>query len=168
VSEHDDPTEEHELYEEVPPRSIFAATWFRVLLVVIVIGVIGAVAIPYVLDFMNPPPSRPATASKPPSPPVAIPSTPHRVVARGGQAGCADGRSEPKSPPPAATLRRAEARRAESRFADGGGPGRQEQERDGGDGDDAAEADHAVRQAGAGGEAGPATKPDVASKPDHD
>jgi DedD protein len=76
VSEHDDPTEERELYEEVPPRSIFAATWFRVLLVVIVIGVIGAVAIPYVLDFMNPPPTRPTTAAKPPAPAVAIPATP--------------------------------------------------------------------------------------------
>jgi hypothetical protein len=72
VSEHDDPTEDHELYEEVPPRSIFAATWFRVVLVVIVIGVIGAVAIPYVLDWMNPPPSKPAVASKAP----ATPSTP--------------------------------------------------------------------------------------------
>ena len=70
MSEHDDPNEE--LYEEVPPRSIFAATWFRVLLVVIVIGIVGAVAIPYVLDWMNPPPSRPAVATKPP----VIPSTP--------------------------------------------------------------------------------------------
>ena len=76
MSEHDDQTEEHELYEEVPPRSIFAATWFRVLLVVIVIGVIGAVAIPYVLDFMNPPPSKPATASKAPAPAAPIPATP--------------------------------------------------------------------------------------------
>ena len=75
MSEHDDQTEEHELYEEVPPRSIFAATWFRVLLVVIVIGVIGAVAIPYVLDFMNPPPSKPATA-KAPAPAAPIPATP--------------------------------------------------------------------------------------------
>jgi len=72
VSEHDDPTGEHELYEEVPPRSIFAATWFRVVLVVIIIGVIGAVAIPYVLDWMNPPPSRPAVATKSP----VVPSTP--------------------------------------------------------------------------------------------
>ena len=56
--ERDDPTDEHEqeLYEDVPPRSIFAATWFRVVLVVIVLGVVGAVAVPYVLDWMNPPP----------------------------------------------------------------------------------------------------------------
>lgn len=80
MSEHDDPSEEHELYEEVPPRSIFAATWFRVLLVVIVVGVIGAVAIPYVLDFMNPPPSRPTTAAKPSSP-AAIPASPSSPAA---------------------------------------------------------------------------------------
>ena len=73
MSEHDD---EQELYEEVAPRSIFAATWFRVLLVLIVIGVVGAVASSYVLDFMNPPPSRPTTAAKPPSPPAAIPVPP--------------------------------------------------------------------------------------------
>jgi cell division septation protein DedD len=67
--ERDDPTEEHEqdLYEDVPPRSIFAATWFRVVLVVIVLGVVGAVAVPYVLDWMNPPPP-PRTAGTAKSP----------------------------------------------------------------------------------------------------
>jgi sporulation related protein len=73
--ERDERAEEHEqdLYEDVPPRSIFAATWFRVVLVVIVLGVIGAVAVPYVLDWMNPPPSsRSASASK--SPLLAVPT----------------------------------------------------------------------------------------------
>ena len=55
--ERDDPTDDQELYEDVPPRSIFAATWFRVVLVLIVLGVFGAVAVPYVLDWMNPPPA---------------------------------------------------------------------------------------------------------------
>jgi len=66
--ERDDPTDEHEqeLYEDVPPRSIFAATWFRVVLVVIVLGVVGAVAGPYVLDWMNPPPPRSAGTTKSP------------------------------------------------------------------------------------------------------
>jgi cell division septation protein DedD len=75
VSERDDrPDDQEELYEEVAPRSIFAATWFRVLLVVIVLGVIGAVAVPYVLDWMNPPPpSRTAVTTKPPAPAPAAP-----------------------------------------------------------------------------------------------
>ena len=71
-----------DLYDETPPRSIFAATWFRALLVLIVIGVIGAVAVPYILDAMNPP-AKPSVASRstatPTSPPAAItpsPSTP--------------------------------------------------------------------------------------------
>jgi len=44
-----------DLYDETPPRSIFAATWFRALLVLIVLAVVGAVAVPYILDAMNPP-----------------------------------------------------------------------------------------------------------------
>lgn len=76
--EHDEPDEvrEDELYEDVPPRSIFAATWFRVVLVVIVLGVIGAVAVPYVLDWMNPPPP-PRTAvitNEPLAPPASTPA----------------------------------------------------------------------------------------------
>jgi hypothetical protein len=73
--ERDEPIEDqdHELYEDVPPRSIFAATWFRVVLVVIVLGVVGAVAVPYVLDWMNPPPPpRMATTTRSPlTPPMA-------------------------------------------------------------------------------------------------
>lgn len=62
-------------YQE-PPRSIFSALWFRVVLVLIVLGVIAAVAVPYVLEWMNPPPpktaavkSAPLPAAKPPVPP---------------------------------------------------------------------------------------------------
>jgi cell division septation protein DedD len=71
--ERDEPTEEQEqeLYEDVPPRSIFAATWFRVVLVVIVLGVIGAVAVPYVLDWMNPPPPPRSAATRTPGAPLA-------------------------------------------------------------------------------------------------
>jgi cell division protein FtsN len=73
--ERDEPIGEQdpELYEDIPPRSIFAATWFRVVLVVIVVGVGGAVAVPYVLDWMNPPPSPEATG--PASPLVPAPVT---------------------------------------------------------------------------------------------
>ena len=75
--ERDDPIDDqdHELYEDVPPRSIFAATWFRVVLVVIVLGVVGAVAVPYVLDWMNPPPA-PRTAATTRSPMSSAPLTP--------------------------------------------------------------------------------------------
>ncbi len=74
--ERDEPIDDqdHELYEDVPPRSIFAATWFRVVLVVIVLGVVGAVAVPYVLDWMNPPPA-PRTATTTRSP-LSAPLTP--------------------------------------------------------------------------------------------
>jgi cell division septation protein DedD len=75
--ERDEPTEEQEpeLYEDVPPRSIFAAAWFRVVLVVIVLGVVGALAVPYILDWMNPPPP-PRTALTKPLAGSSLPSTP--------------------------------------------------------------------------------------------
>ncbi len=80
-------------YDEEPPRSIFSALWFRALLVILVLGVIAAVAVPYVLDIVNPPvvrktasaPSRQVTpppaatesATAPPSlPPQSAPSGP--------------------------------------------------------------------------------------------
>jgi len=62
-----------DLYDETPPRSIFAATWFRALLVLIVLGVIGAVAVPYILDAMNPP-AKPSVVSRPPSTPTTPPA----------------------------------------------------------------------------------------------
>jgi hypothetical protein len=74
-------------YELEAPRSIFAALWFRVVLVVAVIGVIAAVAVPYVLEWMNPPPTsvtvKPdtpagamATAPTPTAPPPPAPAMP--------------------------------------------------------------------------------------------
>lgn len=76
---------EPERYEEEPPRSIFAATWFRAVLVLIVLGVIGAVAVPYILDAVNPPPTQqavvksaplPATPPSPPPSPSPPPAAP--------------------------------------------------------------------------------------------
>jgi cell division septation protein DedD len=74
--ERDDPTDDQDLYEDVPPRSIFAATWFRVVLVLIVLGVFGAVAVPYVLDWMNPPPVSRSVSAKATAPPPAAPISP--------------------------------------------------------------------------------------------
>jgi len=66
---------EHALYDDEPPRSIFSALWFRALIVILVLGVIAAVAVPYVLDIVNPPVVR-KTASAPPRPapaPAVVP-----------------------------------------------------------------------------------------------
>jgi len=93
--------QEFELYEDVPPRSIFAATWFRVVLIVIVLGVIGAVAVPYALDWMNPaPPARSASATKPSFAPTAAPLT--------GKT--SDSGEKPASEPPPSSKPAADAR----------------------------------------------------------
>lgn len=54
------------------PRSIFATLWFRALLVVLVMGAVASVAVPYVLDVVNPPAGSPmlAAPAAPPSPPA--------------------------------------------------------------------------------------------------
>lgn len=74
--DHDEPIDEHDPYDEEPPRSIFAATWFRAVLVLIVLGVIGAVAVPYVMEWMSPPP-KPAPVAKAPVP--GVPAAPPRA-----------------------------------------------------------------------------------------
>lgn len=69
---------EHEDWEE-PPRSIFGSTWFRVVIVVLVVGAVAAVSIPYVMDAVNPPrpASPPARVAAPPAPaPAPAPATP--------------------------------------------------------------------------------------------
>src|SRR5574341_1049543 len=80
----DDPQPEHAYHE--PPRSVFSALWFRVLLVVIVLGVIAAIAVPYVLEWMNPAPAK--TAAVTPAPPATKPA--------------ATAAPPPVAPPPAA------------------------------------------------------------------
>jgi cell division septation protein DedD len=75
---------DHDLFDETAPRSIFAATWFRAVLVLIVLGVVGAVAVPYILDAMNAPkpsataklPTPVPPPSKPAPPPASAPVTP--------------------------------------------------------------------------------------------
>lgn len=68
----DDP----EPYEDEAPRSIFAALWFRALIVILVVGVVAAVAVPYVLDVVNPPPAPKQVAAPVPrsTPPTAFPT----------------------------------------------------------------------------------------------
>lgn len=62
-------------------RNLLGATWFRALMVVIVLGVVAVVAVPYVLDWVNPPPepvavvkTLPATPGRPATPPPSSPS----------------------------------------------------------------------------------------------
>ncbi|MBI4246952.1 MAG: SPOR domain-containing protein [Candidatus Rokubacteria bacterium] len=70
----DDP----EPYEDEAPRSIFAALWFRALIVILVVGVVAAVAVPYVLDVVNPPPAPKQVAAPVPR---STPSTAFPTVA---------------------------------------------------------------------------------------
>jgi cell division protein FtsN len=89
----DPPDDEFE--EEEPPRSIFSAAWFRVVLVLLGIGVVGAVAVPYVLDVVNPPvdvrtaiappPPTPSQGVAPPRPPAPAPSAPTSSAAPAGE-----------------------------------------------------------------------------------
>jgi hypothetical protein len=94
---------DHDLFDETAPRSIFAATWFRAVLVLIVLGVIGAVAVPYILDAMNAPkPS--ATAKLPtPVPPSRTATPPPPVAVTPVTPPSAPGMAATPAPPLAAT-----------------------------------------------------------------
>ena len=88
----DDNDFDDERFEDEGRRSIFSALWFRAILVVIVLGVVAAVAVPYVLEVANQPvpktaavgkpeitplPAPPPAPIAPPAPPVAsVPATP--------------------------------------------------------------------------------------------
>ncbi len=61
-------------FEDEGRRSIFSALWFRTILVVVVLGVVAAVAVPYVLEFANQPPPKPTIVARPE--PLAPPSAP--------------------------------------------------------------------------------------------
>src|SRR6266571_2303126 len=66
--------DEEDRFEDEGRRSIFSALWFRAILVVVVLGVVAAVAVPYLLDWANPQPPQPTAASRPgdmASPPAA-------------------------------------------------------------------------------------------------
>ncbi len=73
------PTDDRDDLEQ--PRSILSAMWFRVVLVILVLGVIAVLAVPHVLDMVNAPPTRQAASVKlapgpTPAPPPAQPSPP--------------------------------------------------------------------------------------------
>jgi hypothetical protein len=75
----DDSDYDDERFEDEGRRSIFSALWFRAILVVIVLGVVAAVAVPYVLELANQPaPPKTTAIGKPETspPPVAPPAPP--------------------------------------------------------------------------------------------
>jgi sporulation related protein len=74
----DDSDYDDERFEDEGRRSIFSALWFRAILVVIVLGVVAAVAVPYVLELANQPAPKTSAISKPETspPPVAPPAPP--------------------------------------------------------------------------------------------
>jgi cell division septation protein DedD len=97
---------EHDLFDETAPRSIFAATWFRAVLVLIVLGVIGAVAVPYILDAMHAP--KPGATAKlptpvPPSKPAAAPPPPVAVTPPAPPSAPPGGAAMTPAAPPTAT-----------------------------------------------------------------
>jgi cell division protein FtsN len=58
------------------PRSIFSALWFRVLLAVLVLGVLAAIAVPYVLDTQTLKTSAAKLAPAQPAPPAPATAAP--------------------------------------------------------------------------------------------
>src|SRR5258706_2807173 len=76
--------DEEDRFEDEGRRSIFSALWFRAILVVVVLGVVAAVAVPYLLEWANPQPPQPTAASRtggmsspatPPPAPLSPPSS---------------------------------------------------------------------------------------------
>lgn len=70
--ERDDYEEEDE-NEEEEPRSVFATTWFRALLIVIILAVVGILALPYALDWFGPATKPQVSTVKPAQPPAPKP-----------------------------------------------------------------------------------------------
>lgn len=72
-----DDYEEEEEYEEEEPRSVFATTWFRALLIVVILAVVGILALPYALDWFGP--AKPQISivkpAEPPAPAQPQPTT---------------------------------------------------------------------------------------------
>ena len=97
-------------YEVDARRSIFSVLWFRALLVVLVLGVIAAVAVPYVREVTTPPAktpaasvtaSAPAPAAVPPPAPAPERAVPAPNVTAATSPGAATAVPAPAAPKPA-------------------------------------------------------------------
>jgi cell division septation protein DedD len=78
---HDDHEYDDERFEDEGRRSIFSALWFRAILVVIVLGVVAAVAVPYVLEIANQPVPKTTALGRPEMTPAPAPVAPAPPVA---------------------------------------------------------------------------------------
>src|SRR5688500_20361772 len=77
-----DPEPGDDFEDDNTPRSIFAATWFRVVLVLVGVAIVGAVAVPYVLDAVNPPATPVIAVTNPRAASGTAPATPtHKAPA---------------------------------------------------------------------------------------
>jgi len=76
----DELEDDEQRFEDEGRRSIFSALWFRAILVVVVLGVVAAVAVPYVLELANQPAPKPTVVARPetaaPPAPIVPPSPP--------------------------------------------------------------------------------------------
>ena len=91
----DDLEDDEQRFEDEGRRSIFSALWFRAILVVVVLGVVAAVAVPYVLELANQPPAKPTVAARPENPP------PTPMVPQSPPAEAPSPQAPPASPAPA-------------------------------------------------------------------
>ena len=100
--EQDDFLEDEE-QEEYGQRSIFATGWFRAVLVLLVLAVVGVIAVPLIGGWFEPTPPPPKVISKPSEPSstlVPVPSTPPPATPPVSQMPSAA--APPAAPPPAA------------------------------------------------------------------
>ena len=95
----DDLEDEEQRFEDEGRRSIFSALWFRAILVVVVLGVVAAVAVPYVLELANQPPPKPTVVARPETAPPApiVPPPPSAET------------TPPQAPAPAPAMEKAPA-----------------------------------------------------------
>jgi len=72
----DEIEDDEQRFDDEGRRSIFSALWFRAILVVVVLGVVAAVAVPYVLEIANQPTPKPTVVARPETAPPPAPIVP--------------------------------------------------------------------------------------------
>ena len=87
-------------YSDDAPRSVFATTWFRAILVIVALAVVGVLALPYLLDWVQP--SKLSPTAK--GPVVSVPSPPRGSAATpiGAPAASQTAQAPPAAAPSAA------------------------------------------------------------------